>query len=223
MKKLQFLRTGECIHCPTKAEFEAILELVRTEFYNGNPPVKFKNIMPEFWHHHGVNTAFSLFFNDVLHVYRIGLKVYPASEFLPKEFYERLYDKEKESVNPIDHVTLERLSNVLKLLGIELPNETLDTIIDAVELIEQKAGEVTLNDIEKLREEIEAYEANWDSRKVADGKGTLFGDFIFRHYNPKKDIRFEVGCIQSPHPFKPETIREELNKAANADKHHNED
>jgi hypothetical protein len=53
---------------------------------------------------------------------------------------------------PIDEVTIDRLDFVLRFLNIILQKDKLDIIIDAVELIEDKGGEVTIDDLCDLRE-----------------------------------------------------------------------
>jgi hypothetical protein len=48
---------------------------------------------------------------------------------------------------PIDKVTTKRLDIALRMIGVNLPIELIDNIIDLVELIEDKGEEVTLKDI----------------------------------------------------------------------------
>lgn len=53
--------------------------------------------------------------------------------------------------NAIDRVTTERLDMALRLSGINLGLDTVDRIIDTVELIEKKGGKTSLNDITNLQ------------------------------------------------------------------------
>lgn len=50
----------------------------------------------------------------------------------------------------IDKVTVNNLGLVLKACGIIIPVDTLDVIIDAVELIEDKGNKVKIKDISKI-------------------------------------------------------------------------
>ena len=52
---------------------------------------------------------------------------------------------------PINKVTIDRLQMVLSGVGMNIDNKELDVIIDAVELIEDKAGDVTIDDIITLK------------------------------------------------------------------------
>jgi hypothetical protein len=53
---------------------------------------------------------------------------------------------------PIDNVTVDRLDMCLRMCGIQIQTGILDKLIDIVELIEDKGGEVSLNDICDLQE-----------------------------------------------------------------------
>jgi hypothetical protein len=55
--------------------------------------------------------------------------------------------------NPIDNVTVTYLDQVLKMCGLQIHHDLLDRIIDVVELLEQKGGKVTLDDVTELQEE----------------------------------------------------------------------
>jgi hypothetical protein len=57
----------------------------------------------------------------------------------------------KEQTKPIDQVTIDRLQMVLSGIGMNIDDKELDVIIDAVELIEDKAGNVTVDDIVKIK------------------------------------------------------------------------
>ena len=52
---------------------------------------------------------------------------------------------------PINKVTIDRLQMVLSGVGMNIDNKELDVIIDAVELIEDKSGDVTIDDIITLK------------------------------------------------------------------------
>jgi len=56
-----------------------------------------------------------------------------------------------ELKKPIDNVTVNRLQAVLSGIGLNFTDKELDVVIDAVELIEDNAGNVTLDDILELR------------------------------------------------------------------------
>jgi hypothetical protein len=56
---------------------------------------------------------------------------------------------------PIDNVTTDRLDIALRMVGITFDHRTIDKIIDIVELIEEKGGETSIQDIEKLKAEWE--------------------------------------------------------------------
>jgi hypothetical protein len=53
---------------------------------------------------------------------------------------------------PIDKVTTSRMEMTLRMCGIHLDYDLIDKIIDVVELIEDKGGEVTLDDAFNLQE-----------------------------------------------------------------------
>lgn len=53
----------------------------------------------------------------------------------------------------IDKVTVSRLKNCLRIIGVDLPDEVIDKTIDLVELIEKKGGKTSLKDISKLESE----------------------------------------------------------------------
>ena len=55
--------------------------------------------------------------------------------------------------NLIDNVTVTYLDQILKMCGIQIHHDLLDRIIDVVELLEQKGGKVTLDDVTELQEE----------------------------------------------------------------------
>jgi len=71
----------------------------------------------------------------------------------------------KHKKTKIDKVTTDRLDTVLKMLDINLPLGLLDNIIDVVELIEQRGGKVSLDDVSYLRDEWETYGHNYIERK----------------------------------------------------------
>ena len=56
-----------------------------------------------------------------------------------------------EEQKPIDNVDIDRLQAVLSAVGLNFTDKELDVILDAVELIEDKAGNVTLDDILTLK------------------------------------------------------------------------
>ena len=53
----------------------------------------------------------------------------------------------------IDKVTVSRLKNCLRIIGVDLPDEVIDKTIDLVELIEKKGGKTSLKHISKLEAE----------------------------------------------------------------------
>ena len=57
---------------------------------------------------------------------------------------------EKEH-KPIDNVTVDRLQVVMSGIGLNFTDKELDVLIDAVELIEDNAGSVTLDNILELK------------------------------------------------------------------------
>jgi len=59
--------------------------------------------------------------------------------------------QQKQKHKPIDDVTVNRLQVVLSGVGLNIPDGKLDIILDAVELIEDNAGNVTLDEILELR------------------------------------------------------------------------
>lgn len=58
-----------------------------------------------------------------------------------------------EQVKPIDNVDIYKLQAVLSGVGLNLSYKELDVIIDAVELIEDKAGNVTIDDILNIKKD----------------------------------------------------------------------
>lgn len=58
---------------------------------------------------------------------------------------------EQNALPSIDNVTIDNLGIALKMIGITLDDETLDKIIDMVELIEIKGNNVNWIDIEKFK------------------------------------------------------------------------
>lgn len=69
-------------------------------------------------------------------------------------------DTTKRQVKPIDEVTTNNLQAALKMCDIHIPIQTLDKIIDLVELIEEKGDAVTIGDIFELQEEWRRSHAN---------------------------------------------------------------
>jgi len=57
-----------------------------------------------------------------------------------------------ENNNPIDNVTTILLELACRMVGIQLSFNEVDLIIDIVELIEEKGGDVTLRDMISLKE-----------------------------------------------------------------------
>ncbi|MCE5225883.1 MAG: hypothetical protein LLG05_08470 [Porphyromonadaceae bacterium] len=53
--------------------------------------------------------------------------------------------------NPIDKVTIDYLDIALRMVGISLDLKLIDQIIDLVELIEEKGGDVSISDITELK------------------------------------------------------------------------
>lgn len=53
--------------------------------------------------------------------------------------------------HPIDKVTTDMLSTLLKMVNISIPEDHVDNIIDLVELIVDKEDKITLADIDKLK------------------------------------------------------------------------
>jgi len=65
-------------------------------------------------------------------------------------------NKKKMSKNKkkrIDKVTTERLDMALRMVGIQLNIDLIDRVIDLVELIEDKGGDTSLEDVIKLQAE----------------------------------------------------------------------
>lgn len=54
---------------------------------------------------------------------------------------------------PIDKVSTEYLDIALRMYGIQLNLNTIDIIIDLVELIKEKGGDLSITDISKLKKE----------------------------------------------------------------------
>ena len=59
---------------------------------------------------------------------------------------------EAENNKTIDNVTTVLLELACRIVGIQLSFKEVDLIIDIVELIEEKGGDVTLRDITSLKE-----------------------------------------------------------------------
>lgn len=53
--------------------------------------------------------------------------------------------------HPIDKVTTDMLSTLLKMVNISIPEDHVDNIIDLVELIVDKEDRITLADIDKIK------------------------------------------------------------------------
>lgn len=58
-----------------------------------------------------------------------------------------------EENKPIDKVTVDHLDVVLRLCSIQIDKAILDRVIDVVELLEEKGGETSLEDICDLQSE----------------------------------------------------------------------
>lgn len=56
-----------------------------------------------------------------------------------------------KKIKPIDQVTTEYLDLALRMCGYNIDRDLIDKIIDLVELIEDKGGDVNLMDICKLK------------------------------------------------------------------------
>lgn len=75
--------------------------------------------------------------------------------------------KVKKAVKPkgtyidIDKVTTQYLELGLRMCGIQLPMDTVDKIIDVVELIGKKGGNASILDTCKLMEEWKKVEKTW--------------------------------------------------------------
>lgn len=54
---------------------------------------------------------------------------------------------------PIDNVTVERLDMALRMCNVEINKAILDKLIDLVELIEDKGGDTSIEDICVLKSE----------------------------------------------------------------------
>jgi len=68
-----------------------------------------------------------------------------------QEALERLSKQyEYEPDKPIDYVTIQRLDVSLRLIGVKIESPVLDKIIDLVELLEDKKGNPTLEEITEL-------------------------------------------------------------------------
>jgi len=59
----------------------------------------------------------------------------------------------KNKKKRIDKVTTERLDMALRMVGIQLNIDLIDRVIDLVELIEDKGGDTSLEDVIKLQAE----------------------------------------------------------------------
>lgn len=75
-----------------------------------------------------------------------NLKIIEPPELAPKK-------AKKPKKKRIDRVTTDRLDLVFKMVGLEIEFDTVDKIIDCVELIEDKGGKISLDDISKLQSE----------------------------------------------------------------------
>ena len=64
-------------------------------------------------------------------------------------------NNDEAGMKPIDNVTTDRLDLALRMVGITFDHRTIDKIIDIVELIEEKGGETSIQDIEALKVEWE--------------------------------------------------------------------
>ena len=69
---------------------------------------------------------------------------------------------------PIDKVTPELLSVGLRAVGIGIDRNTLDKIIDVVELIEDHGNKTSLKHVTQLESEWEQHRADEESRLFAD-------------------------------------------------------
>jgi len=59
----------------------------------------------------------------------------------------------QDGTAPIDKVTIQNLGVALRMVGITFDDNTIDQIIDLVELIETKGDDVSIRDIGKLQNE----------------------------------------------------------------------
>lgn len=64
--------------------------------------------------------------------------------------YNKNERKAAVSGRSIDKVTVTNLDIALRLFGIQLHKDIIDTVIDLVELIEEKGDETDLKDLSKL-------------------------------------------------------------------------
>lgn len=71
----------------------------------------------------------------------------------------RIRNKVRRICN-MDNVTISRLKDVLKLLDIDLDDDTLDKIIDAVELIEAYGEYLTLDSVDALKRQYDTEHCN---------------------------------------------------------------
>lgn len=58
----------------------------------------------------------------------------------------------EQEKKPIDNVTVTSLDVALRMCGIEIDLDTLDVLIDVIELLEEKGEEVTIKDMLNLVE-----------------------------------------------------------------------
>lgn len=63
---------------------------------------------------------------------------------------EEMYQSAVTEEKPIDKVTVQNLGFALKMVGISIDEQTIDRIIDLVELIEEKGNETNFKDICEL-------------------------------------------------------------------------
>jgi hypothetical protein len=86
----------------------------------------------------------------------IGEKIRMLKEQIDATRLKQLSEESKivtQVEKPINKVTIDRLQMVLSGIGMNIDDKELDVIIDAVELIEDKAGDVTIDDIITLKNE----------------------------------------------------------------------
>ncbi len=155
MKKVKELTYNEVIQCNTKEEAEAICKLmdeaglrwVTRQRYTENSR----------W---GIDEkAGNICYNPIEGTYAgarfyeaEGKTIYQASKFIDIEELSKTPEKPVEDTpKPIDRVTTNLLYKALLICDLQVPESLLDKIIDVVELLEEKGGEVTLSELTELK------------------------------------------------------------------------
>ena len=158
------IKENTVIHCETEGEAERILNMAHKLGYKWCTGRLFEVVNNWGWNKD--YTCYYLFkgtYNSLQVHNRQNYTIIPSTQIAdleeakstdwtpaPEDIEEM--NKKASEKRPIDKVTTEILDIALRMVGIQLDVNIIDKVIDLVELIENKGGDVTIEDIVSLQQ-----------------------------------------------------------------------